>query len=183
MRLVLAAAGAAWCLAGAAQAALVDLTYTIEAEVTGYEEFDSYCVWFGACGISHAPEIGDLRTLVLELTVDTGLERFQYWEGTFYDDFSAGTGAIYYWAEDGDSFSQFDLLADGTGDARVYYGNGMDYEDTFYDVLLWSVDGLPAAEPLPDLAPVPLPASLPLLAVGLGGIGVVSRRRRQPDPR
>ena len=48
-----------------------------------------------------------------------------------------------------------------------------DVYDDYYDVLESAIGGRA------NVAPVPLPASLPLMALGLGGFGLVARRKRQ----
>ena len=175
MRYITAAVVGAVMSAGAAQAAVVDLTYTIEAEVASYRFTNDYYPEI----LYPGPEIGDTETFALSLVLDTEKSSSSLNNGTLlYDDFDPATGAIsYYDLTSADTFEAFNLLPDGTGTGQEYRAfeeadfSPLVWADIRYDVTSWSVEGLP------EIAPVPLPASLPLLAVGFSVMGLAARRR------
>ena len=93
-----------------------------------------------------------------------------------YQDFDPNTGAINYSTmPNDDELTEISLTADGTGsifDVRHFNNSALVFAQISFDVLSWEVDGLP------EIAPVPLPASLPLLGVGMAAMGFVTRRRK-----
>ena len=179
MRYILAAALWAGLTAGAAQAAMLDLTYTVEAEVTDYFYNDAYA------GTPYSnpypgPEIGESVFFDFHIAVDTEVERYSKPLGSqysyvSYSDFDIDTGSISYTIMPNDEeVSEFVLSADGRGtvfESLLYHDGGQTFANIDYDVLSWSVEGLP------EIAPVPLPASLPLLGVGIAAIGFAKRRK------
>lgn len=63
----------------------------------------------------------------------------------------------------------------GYGNDGVYFGNGSEvYRSNVPSV--WRTLSISGA-----LAPIPLPAALPLLAAGMGVLGMVGMRRRKRD--
>lgn len=178
MRYLTAAAVGAVMSAGVAHAAVVDLTYTVQAEVTAFFHQNAYEGMTSDPGYT-GPIVGDIETQTFLVTVDTDFPStfeagFEVQKDT-YSNFDAATGAISLDRFVGDEMWLLDLAADGTGslqEFRLFNGDALNWVDLRFDVLAWDVAGLP------EIAPVPLPASLPLLGVGLAAVGLVARRRR-----
>jgi hypothetical protein len=71
------------------------------------------------------------------------------------------------------------MIANGAGHAGATYANGIGNGDNSFN----AASSIPAITDagyweLASVTPVPLPASLPLLFLGVGGFGVLARRRR-----
>lgn len=191
MRYIIAAAAVAMS-AGAAQAAtvdlgyddvtLIDLTYTMTLQATDvyfknpladYDSSEFYKFEYPGT------KVGETETRSHTITVAEDVEGAsdcpRWWDCRGYSRFDTKTGAISYSSYYGDSALQFLLSNDGTGtlkDTLDYDGGGVVFSVVEFDVLDWSVEGLP------EVAPIPLPASLPLLGVGLAAVGFVGRRRK-----
>lgn len=184
MLYIVAAAAAAIFSAIPAQAAVVDLTYELTLQVTDtyfqnhYYDDANNDEWGGVD--YPGPEVGHVFYEEHHLTVYTDVPQipgcWYTWACSSYYGFDPETGAVGYTSFDGDNSLYFELFADGTGTWTKmddYYTAGLVYSVIEADVLDWSVDGLP------EVAPVPLPASLPLLAVGVGAFAAIKRKRRQ----
>ncbi|PZX18752.1 putative secreted protein [Palleronia aestuarii] len=177
---------AAAAFGGTASAATINLTYNITAEVTeGYRATTS--------GVDPSiypnseytgPVVGEIVDLILPVMVDSDTGYFEengFSRAREQYEVDLSTGALFaYIMPDDDSAYSYDLEADGTGEIFIQTtilpegSNGDLFDSIKYDVLSWSVDGLPE---MTDVAPVPLPGAMPLLLVALAGAGWVARRR------
>ena len=162
MRPFTAAAVGAVFFASAGQAAVLDLTYNFEAELTDYVFYD-----YGNPETYAGPPVGTVDQQVFSFTVDT--ERFYNDIGAVRFDPSTGAG-FFVLDYTPDTIDFYEFRPDGTGRS----GKATEYplgsvDQRYYDILSWSV----------DIAPIPLPASLPLLALGLGGFAALGRKQRR----
>lgn len=178
MRNVTAAAVAAIFSASAAQAVVLDLSYTVEAELASYRFVveHEYYRYFGAEPPVYAgPEVGDVAVWDFFVSVDTEDGD----PGGYYHEFDPASGVIHLGYFGGhDNQDHLHLFADGTGERTTtlaippdYYHSNFAHHE--WKVISWSVVGLP------KIAPVPLPASLPLLMAGFGAFAAIRRKQRR----
>lgn len=168
--------------AGAAQAVTLDLTYTIQTEVTDVDYFDHFAGTEIATPYP-GPKIGEIVEIVWSHVVDTDLlgqyvpnDRGGYDQVDF---FGVESGAISYEGmPNGDETLRLWLSPHRPGWMRELVltdgpASGLNWVEISYDIASWEVEGLP------EIAPVPLPASLPLLAVGVGAFAAIRRKQRR----
>ncbi len=128
---------------------------------------------------------------VFSLGVDGGVDTVAGGFTNLIDVAFGGDGSLYALEADSDSLlnpgttgALFEVFADGT---RALLFDGLESPTGLAvgpdGVFYVSTNGLSPSDGrvvalAPDLAPVPLPAGLPLLAAALAGLGVAARRRR-----